>query len=104
MDRFLTEISQSDSHSTLTWSGTEWQGAFLAVDGPVMKLPERSNQGYQESMAKALKDAGFTPRLSGTRNLGPTLGADYKIVYVTDRKTYRAEIHEYDVMLTAKQN
>ena len=35
---------------------------------------------------------------------GPTLDAGYKIVYMTDRKTYRAEIHQYDVMLTAKQD
>jgi hypothetical protein len=104
MDRFLTEINQNDAHSALAWSGAEWQGAFLAVNGPVMKLAERSNQAYQESMSKALKDAGFTPRLSGTRNLGPTLDAGYKIVYMTDRKTYRAEIHQYDVMLTAKQD
>jgi hypothetical protein len=104
MDRFLTEINQSDAHSASAWSGVEWQGAFLAVDGPVMKLPERGNQAYQESMSKVLKDAGFTPRLSGTRNLGPTLGSGYKIVYMTDRKTYKAEIHQYDVMLTAKKD
>ena len=104
MDRFLTEINQNCAHRVSTWSGAEWQGVFLAVDGPVMKLAERSNQAYQESMSTVLKEAGFTPRLSGTHNLGPTLGAGYKIVYMTDRKTYRAEIHQYDVMLTAKQD
>jgi hypothetical protein len=54
-------------------------------------------------MSEALKKEGFTPLLANRDNIGPTLGAGYKIVYMTDRKSYRAEIDQFDVVLTAKR-
>ncbi len=67
-------------------------------------LPERNAQTYMEAMSDALRGAGFTPRLAARHHLGPTFGAGYKVVYMTDRKTYRVEIDSFDVLLTAKPN
>jgi hypothetical protein len=102
MARFLEEINRPENGGASPWRGTEWQGAFLAVDGPVLKLAERSPQTYQESMSIALKKAGFTPYLAARHNLGPSLSKGYKIVYMTDRKSFRMEIDSFDVVLTAK--
>lgn len=102
MARFLEEINNGNGSQGSSWQGAEWQGTFLAVDGPVLKLAERSAQQYQESMAEALGKAGFTPYLAARHNLGPTLSKGYKIVYMTDRKTLRMEIDSFDVVLTAK--
>jgi hypothetical protein len=104
ISRFLSDINAENPSGAGGWSGVEWQGMFLAVDGPVLKLPERSAQTYMEAMSDALRGAGFTPSLAARRHLGPTLGARYKVVYMTDRKTFRAEIHRFDVLLTAKPN
>ena len=68
----------------------------------MLKLSDRSAQTFIETMLDALRDAGFTPRLAARHHLGPSLGAGYKIVYMTDRKTYRAEVDSYDTVLTTK--
>lgn len=75
---------------------------FLAVEGPVLKLAEQKPQTYQESMGRELGRAGFKPYLAARANLGPTLSKGYKIVHMTDRKSYRMEIQSFDVVLTAK--
>jgi hypothetical protein len=84
------------------WVGIDWNGTYLAVDGPVMKLPILESQTYLEPMSDALKRAGFATRLANRNHIGPTLGAGYKKVFMTDRKSYRAEIVSYDTVLTAK--
>ena len=104
MDKFLSDINTKIPGNVGAWRGAEWQGRFLAVDGPVLKLPERSAQPYQDTMGTALKDAGFIPYLASRQNLNPSLRKGYKVVYMTDRKAYRAEIEEFDVVLTAKPN
>jgi len=73
MARFLEEINNGKSSQGSSWQGADWERTFLAVDGPVLKLPERSAQEYQESMSTALKNAGFNPYLAARHNLGLTL-------------------------------
>jgi hypothetical protein len=102
MERFLREINEGSNWQVSQWRGTEWQGTFLAVEGPVLKLAEQKPQTYQESMGKALTQAGFKTYLASRSNLGPTLSKGYKVVYMTDRKSYRMEIESFDVVLTAK--
>jgi hypothetical protein len=104
MARFLEEIHRPPNGKNSSWRGIEWEGTFLAVDGPMLKFAERSPQTYQESMGIALKEAGFTPYLASRQNLGPTLSKGYKFVYLTDRKSFRSEIAGFDVVLTAKPN
>lgn len=84
------------------WSGVEWQGAFLAVDGPLLKLPKIENQTYVDTMADALKAGGFKPYLANRFYLAPSIATGYKVVQITDKKTYRAELDRFDAVLTAK--
>jgi hypothetical protein len=84
------------------WSGIDWGGRFLAVDGPVLKLREIEDQWFEEGMEKALRSGGFAVYKAGMVNLTPSLSKGYKIVYVTDRTTYRARIISYDTVLVAK--
>jgi hypothetical protein len=84
------------------WIGVEWQGRFLAVDGPMLKLQLIEDQAIEEAMAGALRSGGFTPYKSAMVNIASSLSKGYKIVYVTDRKTFRARLTSYDVVLVAK--
>jgi TIR domain len=102
MGRFLSDINTKIAGSANAWLGVEWEGKYLAVDGPVLKLTERSPQPYQDAIGDALKAAGFKPYLASRQNLSPSLKKGYKVVYMTDRKAYRAEIEAFDVVLTAK--
>jgi len=85
------------------WQGAEWQGAFLAIDSPsVLKLERIEDQSYQQSMIQALEAAGFECQLAAIHNLSPALAQRYKIVWVTDRKSYRARNTRFDVVLVAR--
>lgn len=46
MERFLSDIKTKIPGSASVWRGVEWEGAYLAVDGPALKLPERGAQAY----------------------------------------------------------
>ena len=86
------------------WVGVEAQpGVFLAVDGPFQKLPKIEDQTYIDTYAIALRRAGFVPHLADRLHLAPSLGAGNKIVFLTDKKNYRAQITRYDAILTAKR-
>lgn len=100
-DPLVTFATQSMAGSG--WVGVEWQGSFLSVEGPVLKLPKINDQAYFDSISDALRNGGFTPHLANRNYLGPSLAAGNKIVYLTDKKTYRAEITQFDVVLTAKR-
>ena len=85
------------------WVGVEWDGAFLAVEGPVLKLPKVEEQAYRTTISDALDKAGFRVHLANRNDLGRSLAAGNKVVYMTDKKTYRAEITQFDVILTARR-
>jgi hypothetical protein len=85
------------------WVGVEWQGLFLAIEGPFRKLPKIDDQTYLEEMSDALRKGGFRPHRANRNHMGPSIAAGHKIVYLTDKKTYRAEITEYDAILVAKR-
>lgn len=50
----------------------------------------------------ALKSGGFELYKAGVVNITSSLSKGYKVVYVTDRTTYRARILSYDTVLVAK--
>jgi hypothetical protein len=53
-------------------------------------------------MSDALKAAGFKPYLANRYDLAQSIGIGFKTVYITDKKTYRAELVGLDVILVAK--
>ncbi len=102
MERFIAEINESIDVNTGGWKGVECEGTYLAVEGPFLKLTERSAQPYTEAMSKALADAGFTPHFARRERPGLMLEKGYKIVHMTDRRTYQAEIHSRELVFVAK--
>lgn len=84
------------------WVGVDFNGSFLAVDGPHLKLQDREDQVYIDSHAEALKRARFKASLANMYDLSRTIALGYKIVYITDKKTYRARLTSRDVVLVAK--
>lgn len=85
------------------WVGVDWRDSFLAVEGPVLKLPKIDEQTYLEDMSDALRKGGFRPHRANRNNMRPSIAAGHKIVYLTDKRTFRAEITEGDVILVAKR-
>lgn len=85
------------------WEGVDWGNQFLAVSGPVLRLRKVDDQTFIEPYADALRGAGFTPHMAARNNMAPSLLAGHQVVYLTDKKTYRAEITSYDTILVAKR-
>ena len=86
------------------WVGIELQpGVFLAVNGPFQKLDKIEDQTYMDTHGETLRRAGFIPHLANRFHMEPSIAAGNKKVFVTDKKTYRAEITSYDTILTAKR-
>jgi hypothetical protein len=84
------------------WVGVDFNGSFLAVDGPLFKLQGLEDQVYIDTQAEALKRARFKTSPANMYDLSRTIALGYKIVYVTDKKTYRARLTGRDVVLVAK--
>jgi len=85
------------------WVGVDYDRQFLAVDGPVLKLRKIEEHAFINSYSDALKKGGFRPHLANRSNMSPSLDAGHKVVYLTDKKTYRAEITNNDTILMAKR-
>jgi hypothetical protein len=85
------------------WVGVEWNGSFLAVDGPLDKLPKREDQLYLEYMETALKSGGFATHLANKHDLSRPIALGYRVVQITDGKTFRAEVGRGDVVLVARK-
>jgi hypothetical protein len=100
VDALMTFATQRTAESG--WVGVEWNGSFLAVDGPLDKLPKREDQIYVEDMATALKSGGFATYLANKHDLSRAIALGYRVVQITDGKTFRAELVRYDVVLVAR--
>jgi hypothetical protein len=85
------------------WIGVDYEGQFLAVGGPVMKLPKVEDQTFIQAQSDALKKGGFSPYMAHRPNMKPAIDAGHKIVYLTDKKNYRAELIFGDTILVAKR-
>ncbi|MGO9267702.1 MAG: toll/interleukin-1 receptor domain-containing protein [Candidatus Binataceae bacterium] len=74
------------------WIGVEWNGRFLAYDGPYEGFtPIEDDAPFEMSMQKALETAGYRVALYDKNSL-PRLGEGGKVVQLTDRKSWRRKI------------
>lgn len=111
-DKLGREVKTADPDALVTfasqrtvgsgWAGVDWAKQFLAVEGPVLKLRKVDDQQFVQEHADALKNGGFTPYKANRYHIGPSISAGYKAVYLTDKKTYYAEITDWDAILMAK--
>jgi hypothetical protein len=84
------------------WIGVGWNGRFLSYDGPVegLRLVE-DEEVYQDSMKEALTAGGFDVRFGGNR-LSSHVARGYRIVYLTDQKSWRRKVAQRGQVLLAK--
>lgn len=84
------------------WVGVDYQGAFLAIEGPIFKLKKIDDQTFIQAYSDALCKGGFRPHMANRFHMTPSVTAGHRKVYMTDKKTYYAEIRDYDAILMAK--
>jgi hypothetical protein len=84
------------------WSGVEWTDRFLCYEGPVESLRLIEDVPFQESMAEVLKEAEYLVRLARPDNLGRYADEGYRLIYLTDRRSWRRKSVHGDTVLIAR--
>lgn len=82
------------------WLGAEWNGNFLAYDGPYQRLPLIEDAVFQSSMQTALSSAGYRIALYDQNHFA-TMGDFGRFVQLTDRKSWRCRISQGPMWLVA---
>ncbi len=84
------------------WSGVEWNDRFLCYEGPVESLRLIEDAPFQQSMAEAVQEGEYQPRLARPDNIGRYADDGYRLIYVTDRRSWRRRVVQGDVVLIAR--
>ena len=84
------------------WIGVQWNNRFLSYEGPIEGLTVIEDEVFQQSMADALKSAGFQVRLGSPDRLSAHAEKGYRIIYLTDQRSWRRKIIRGDVVLIAR--
>ena len=84
------------------WIGVSWESKFLSYDGPIEGLKLIEDQTHQESMSDALKKGGFSPYLALLEKLSEHANKGRRIIYLTDRASWRGKIVNKQKVLVAK--
>lgn len=84
------------------WLGADWNNRFLAYDGPIEALRLVEDEVYQESMRDALEKAGYRVGLGNPEKLAHHYSEGARIVYLTDRKSWRRKVVKSDLVLLAR--
>ena len=97
----LDAKASSESFADSGWLGAAWDGKFLAYDGPYQSLKQIEDEPFVDSMRTALNAAGYRVVMVG-RQLASSREQGFRVVYLTDRKSWRQRIVRGDVMLLAR--
>ena len=84
------------------WSGVSWDDKFLSYDGPIEGLTLIEDDVFQQSMWDALVSADFQPRLGSPDRLSRHVEKGHRIIYLTDRSSWRRKISRGSQVLLAK--
>ncbi len=84
------------------WLGARWENGFLSYEGPIESLRLIEDRPFEQSMSDALISAGFSTRLGGHDRFSHHAERGYRIVYLTDRKSWRQKITHNELVLLAK--
>jgi hypothetical protein len=109
VDRLIQELVTLEDEATARaaatvagWSGVGWDDRFLCYDGPIESLRLLEDASFQQSMAEALDEAEYRPRLARPDSLGDRADEGYRVVHITDQKSWRRRITKGDVVLIAR--
>jgi len=97
LDREATTVLVASSG----WIGTDWNGRYLAYDGPYEPLKLNEERDFESSMGEALKAAGYHITLQD-RNSSGALAAGVRVIWLTDRKSWRSRLVQGTAYLVAK--
>ena len=98
-----SEVAAPGSTPPHAWLGAEWNGRFLAYDGPFESLPLIEDAVFEQSMADALqRDERFAVYMGRPDKLSYHAEQGYRVLYLTDRSSWRRKITKGDVLLLAK--
>jgi hypothetical protein len=96
------KIENRTSLQDAGWMGIPWGRDFLSYDGPIEGLKLIEDEYFQERMAEQLEAAGFMVRLGIEHRMSAHAEKGYRIVYLTDRKSWRRKIAKNKLILIAK--
>jgi hypothetical protein len=73
------------------WRGVEWNGRFLAYDGPYESLKLNEDRNFETSMQQALEATGYRVALYDKNSFAAMKDANH-FVWLTDRKSWRCRV------------
>jgi TIR domain len=106
LDNLCEKLKQLDREAAAVlsaasgWVGADWNGRFLAYDGPYESLKEIGNRNFETSMQQALKAAGYNVALYDKNNFA-AMGDTNHFVWLTDRKSWRCRVAKGAAYLVA---
>ncbi len=83
------------------WRGVEWNGKFLATDGPLEDLSLIDAAPYEDSMKEAFELGGYKVVLGRADQVVDLRRRGYGQVFLTDRHRWRRKIEYGDTVLFA---
>lgn len=86
------------------WRGAEWNGKFLAYDGPIEEITRIEDAPFECSMQEALQSAGYKIVMARREQLVDYIPRGFKQVFLTDRRRWRREIAWGDTVLVTGPN
>ena len=86
------------------WIGVESQGNFFAYEGPIQALRLIEDAVFQQAMSDALGQAGYKSKLGRPDRFSHHFEEGYRIIYLTDRASWRQKIVMNDLVLLARPN
>ncbi len=95
-------ISKIFENNREGWIGAEWEGKFLSYDGPIEGFQLIEDGVFEQSMSDALKKSGFNPYLGASRKLSHHAEKGHRIIYLTDRSSWRRKITKNNLILIAR--
>jgi len=107
LDGLSEKLKQLDRDAAATsvamsgWIGAEWNGNFLAYNGPYQTLQLIEDGQFEPSMQKALEAADYRVALYDKNHFG-VIGEGGRFVQLTDRKSWRCRIASGPQWLVAR--
>ena len=89
--RLLDRESAAATKASEGWEGVEWEGKFLAYDGPYEDLRLIEDAHFEMSMQEALVGARYRVTLYDQNNL-TRLSEGGHVVHLTDRRSWRRRV------------
>ena len=107
LDNFADKLKQLDSRAAAVmsvasgWRGVEWNGMYLAYEGPYRGLRLVEDANFEMAMQEALNAAGYKVALYDENNFS-VIGDTGRFVQLTDKTSWRCRIAKGSLWLVAR--